>query len=88
MSIMSSPQRGFAPATIAYKAIILTAKTMGAGSRCWARTSDIRINSPAQLPTVLNGNNGRRDFYVRTESPLPSSRRRILGPERGFALPT
>ena len=30
MSIMSSPQRGFAPATIAYKAIILTAITMGA----------------------------------------------------------
>jgi hypothetical protein len=27
---LSSPQRGFAPATIAYKAIILTAKTMGA----------------------------------------------------------
>ena len=27
---MSSPQRGFAPATIAYKAIILTAITMGA----------------------------------------------------------
>ncbi len=27
---VKSPQRGFAPATIAYKAIILTAKTMGA----------------------------------------------------------
>lgn len=25
-------------------------------SRCWARTSDILINSQAQLPTVLNGN--------------------------------
>jgi hypothetical protein len=33
-------------------------------------------------------NNGRRDFYVRTESPFPSSRHRILGPARGFALPT
>ena len=38
--------------------------------------------------TSAKGNNGRRDFYVRTESPLPSSRHRILGPERGFALPT
>ena len=28
--LVKSPQRGFAPATIAYKAIILTAKTMGA----------------------------------------------------------
>ena len=25
-------------------------------SCCWARTSDIRINSPAQLPTVLSRN--------------------------------
>jgi hypothetical protein len=30
MSIMSSPQRGIAPATIAYKAIVLTTTTMGA----------------------------------------------------------
>ena len=33
-------------------------------------------------------NNGRRDLYVRTESPFPSSRHRILGPARGIALPT
>ena len=32
----------------------------------------------------INGNNGRRDLYVRTESPLPSSSHRILDQREGL----
>ena len=32
----------------------------------------------------INENNGRRDFYVRTESPLPSSSHRILDQREGL----
>jgi hypothetical protein len=42
---MSSPQRGIAPATIAYKAIVLTTTTMGADSPTWTRTRNTLINS-------------------------------------------
>ena len=31
-------------------------ETLFFGSPSWARTTDIRINSPTQLPTVLTGN--------------------------------
>ena len=47
------------------------------------------MDSKSTFSTVgIQGHNGRRDLYVRTESPFPSSRHRILGPARGVALPT
>ena len=57
MSIMSSPQRGFAPATIAYKAIILTTITMEA--------TPLLGNAPSYLELTVRPIRllGREDYW-------------------------